>query len=94
MPGPDGREVVRRMRQRPKLHGVAVIVMCAAASVDPGEEDAAFLPKPFDPDDRLHPIETEMGGRPPAGQEASATSVGPPTVRSRGGRHDRIYGWV
>ena len=94
MPGPDGREVARRMRQRPEWNGVPVILMSAAASVDPVEEGVAFLPKPFDLDDRLRPIETATGGRPPAGQDASATSVGPPTVRSRGGRHDRIRGRV
>ena len=42
MPGSDGREVVRRMRQRRELDGVPVIVMSAAASVDRVEEGVAF----------------------------------------------------
>ena len=94
MPGPDRREVVRWMGQRAELNGIPVILMSAAASVHPGEGGVAFLPKPFDLDDRLHAIETTLRGRSPAGQDASAISVGPPTARSRGGRHDRVRGWV
>ena len=41
--------------------------MSAAASVEPDEEGVASLPKPFDLDDLLHPIETALRGAPPAG---------------------------
>ena len=67
MPSPDGREVARRMRQRPKSDGVLNISLSAAASVDPDEEGVAFLLKPFDLNDRLQAIETALGGPPPAG---------------------------
>src|SRR5688500_8528352 len=47
MPRLDGRVVVRRMRERPELGEVPVILMSAAAPVDPAELGVVFLPKPF-----------------------------------------------
>ncbi len=67
MPGLDGRAVVRRMRGRPGLDGVPVILTSAAAPVDPAALGVAFLPKPFDLDDFHHAIETALRAPPPAG---------------------------
>jgi CheY-like chemotaxis protein len=62
MPGLDGRAVVRRVRERPELDGVPVVLMSAAAHVDPAELAVAFLPKPFDLDRLLGAISTALGG--------------------------------
>ena len=62
MPGLDGRAVVRRMRERPELDGVPVILMSAAAHIDPAELAVAFLPKPFDLDRLLGAVSTALGG--------------------------------
>ncbi|MDP9354085.1 MAG: response regulator, partial [Chloroflexota bacterium] len=49
MPGLDGREVFRRMRESRNGHAPPVVMMSAAVDrdlIDPSV--AAFLPKPFD----------------------------------------------
>ncbi len=66
MPGLDGREVVRRMRERPELDGVPVVLMSAAAPVDPAALGVAFLPKPFDLDRLLRAVTAALGGPPDA----------------------------
>ena len=60
MPRLDGRSVVRRMRERPGLRGVPVILMSAAAPVDPAEAGVAFLPKPFELDGLLRAVATAL----------------------------------
>ena len=62
MPGLDGRAVVRRMRERPELDGVPVILMSAARPVDPAALGVAFLPKPFDLDRLLGAVSAAVGG--------------------------------
>ncbi len=67
MPGLDGREVVRRMRARPELAGVPVVLMSAAAPVDPAALGVAFLPKPFDLDRLLREVAAALVN-PPGGR--------------------------
>ena len=62
LPGLDGRAVVLRMRERPELDGVPVILMSAAAHIDPAELAVAFLPNPFDLDRLLGAVSTALGG--------------------------------
>ena len=58
MPGMDGREVYRRLRQLPGLERTPVVFVSAAAhpgSVDP--RTTAFVPKPFELDELLSTID-------------------------------------
>ena len=58
MPGLDGREVVRRMRETNHLPPIPVIIMSAAIAMEPPSSPATlFLPKPFDIDELLNSIE-------------------------------------
>ena len=66
MPELDGRAVVHRMRERPELDGVPVILMSAAAPVDPAALGVDFLPKPFDLDRLLRAVSAAVGGPPEA----------------------------
>jgi CheY-like chemotaxis protein len=63
MPSVDGREVVRRMRDDPRLRSVPVILMSAAITPDMAELNVAFLPKPFDVDDVLDLLAQRLGNR-------------------------------
>jgi len=57
MPEMDGRELLRRMRQRPDLDRIPVVMMSAAYSPDRIDHAiAGFLPKPFDLDRLLDTI--------------------------------------
>jgi len=66
LPRLDGRAVVRRMRERAGLAGVPVILMSAAAPVDPAALGVGFLPKPFDLDRLLDAVTAALGGPPAA----------------------------
>jgi CheY-like chemotaxis protein len=57
MPMMDGREAVRRLRARPELASVPIILMSAVTSdaLQPGVQ--AFVPKPFDLDYLLGAID-------------------------------------
>ncbi len=58
MPGLDGREVFRRMRENRNGHAPPVVMMSAAVERDLLDPNvAAFLPKPFDLTDLLDTIE-------------------------------------
>ncbi len=58
MPGLDGREVFRRMRESRNGHAPPVVMMSAAVERDLLDPNvAAFLPKPFDLTDLLDTIE-------------------------------------
>ncbi len=58
MPGLDGREVFRRMRESVDGHAPPVVMMSAAVGRDFLDSTvAAFLPKPFDLTDLLDTIE-------------------------------------
>ena len=62
IPGPDGRELVRRMRERPALRSVPVVLMSAVLHPDlDGLGPASFLPKPFDLDRLLQELERWLG---------------------------------
>ena len=57
MPEMDGREALRRMRERPDLASIPVVMMSAAFAPDRvGQRVAAFLPKPFDLDHLLETV--------------------------------------
>lgn len=59
MPGLDGREVSRRLRQTPKTRHLPIILMSAASRIDPREFGAdIFMSKPFDLFRLLEAIET------------------------------------
>jgi two-component system, cell cycle response regulator len=59
MPGLDGREVSRRLRQAPETSHLPIVLMSAASRIDPGEFGAdIFLSKPFDLFRLLEVIET------------------------------------
>ncbi len=58
MPGLDGREVFRRMRESRNGHAPPVVMMSAAVGRDLLDPTvAAYLPKPFDLTDLLETIE-------------------------------------
>lgn len=49
MPEMDGREALRRMRDRPDLAAIPVVMMSAAFAPNRiGQRVSGFLPKPFD----------------------------------------------
>ena len=57
MPEMDGREALRRMRERPELTAIPVVMMSAALAPSRiGQQVAAFLPKPFDLDHLLETV--------------------------------------
>lgn len=57
MPGIDGREVYRRLRDRKALNGSRVVMLSAGVQPNPAEYPvAAFLPKPFDLDQLLDTV--------------------------------------
>ncbi len=65
MPGMDGREVYRRLRQLPGLEVTPVILVSAAAqpgAIDP--RTTAFLPKPFELEEFLTTIDRILDGVP------------------------------
>ena len=66
MPEFDGREAYLAMRALPERVDVPVILMSAAAPVDPAELGVVFLPKPFDLERLLRAVETALGGPPGA----------------------------
>jgi len=54
MPEMDGREALRRMRNRPDLATIPVVMMSAAFAPNRiGQRVSGFLPKPFDLDHLL-----------------------------------------
>ena len=61
MPEMDGREALRRMRQRPEWAATPVVLMSAAAVVGPGS-GAAFLAKLFDLDFLLGIVASLLAG--------------------------------
>ena len=65
MPGPDGREVTRRMREQPRTSAIPVILMSAAASPASLPDGVSHLPKPFDLDHLLRAVADHIG-RPPS----------------------------
>ncbi|HZI11471.1 MAG TPA: response regulator [Myxococcus sp.] len=66
MPVMDGREMLRRMREDPKLGDIPVVVMSAGRISDEERRASArFLAKPFELDELLDTI-AELLGPPPA----------------------------
>lgn len=56
MPGIDGHETLRRIRQDARYDGLPVIMVSAGSSLVPSDV-AAFIPKPFDLVEFLHTID-------------------------------------
>lgn len=57
MPEMDGREAFRRIRQRPELAGIPVVMMSAAYAADRVPQHVAgFLSKPFELDHLLETV--------------------------------------
>lgn len=64
MPGMDGRQLVRRLRELPGLDVVPMVMMSAAVRVMTEQEGVVdFLPKPFDLDQLLGTIQRATGQR-------------------------------
>lgn len=62
MPGMDGREVCRRMRDMPNGRDLPIVLMSAAMQPEVGGcPVSAFLPKPFDIEQLLHTIQQAIG---------------------------------
>jgi DNA-binding response OmpR family regulator len=69
MPGIDGWEVCRRLREDPTLADVPVIFLSARAQEDDRERGRAlgvvdYLTKPFDPTALLETVRVHLGGAP------------------------------
>jgi DNA-binding response OmpR family regulator len=69
MPGIDGWEVCRRLREDPGLADVPVIFLSARAQEDDRERGRAlgvvdYLTKPFDPTALLETVRVHLGGAP------------------------------
>jgi putative two-component system response regulator len=69
MPGIDGWEVCRRLREDPGLADVPVIFLSARAQEDDRERGRAlgvvdYLTKPFDPTALLETVRVHLGGVP------------------------------
>lgn len=56
MPGIDGRETFRRIREKPEFHDMPVVMVSAGASRAP-DDVAAFIRKPFNLADFLNTLE-------------------------------------
>ena len=61
MPGMDGLEVVRRLRENPKTAGIPIVIVSAKAQrsdLAEGEEAGVdeYVTKPFDPQDLLDTV--------------------------------------
>lgn len=68
MPGMSGIELLRALRGRPELEQVPVALLSASTEADRRQEAlaagaAAFLVKPFSPEEMLREIESLLGGR-------------------------------
>ena len=64
MPEMDGREALRRMRDRPDLARIPVVMMSAAFAPDRiGQQVSGFLAKPFDLDYLLVTVAQILTGR-------------------------------
>lgn len=64
MPEMDGREALRRMRDRPDLAKIPVVMMSAAFAPDRvGHRVSGFLAKPFDLDYLLSTIAQILASR-------------------------------
>jgi CheY-like chemotaxis protein len=61
MPRLDGREAVRRLRERSDGQAVPMVLMSAGVSVSRVEQGITFLPKPFDLDRLLGLIARLLG---------------------------------
>ncbi len=72
MPGVDGWEVCRRLRQEPRLVDVPVIFLSARANEDDFDRGrelgvVEYVTKPFDPVRLLELVREHLGGEPPGG---------------------------
>jgi CheY-like chemotaxis protein len=64
MPEMDGREALRRMRDRPDLATIPVVMMSAAFTPNRiGQHVSGFLPKPFDLDHLLATVAQILDSR-------------------------------
>jgi CheY-like chemotaxis protein len=60
MPGMNGRALRERLKAEPHTARIPVLLMSAAYHVQPGDDFAGVIHKPFDIDDFLHHVHQHM----------------------------------
>jgi CheY-like chemotaxis protein len=60
MPGMGGRALRERLKVEPRTARIPVLLMSAAYRVQPGDDFAGVIHKPFDIDDFLHHVHQHM----------------------------------